>query len=98
MINLIIVFKKFKPDIILHLAAQSLVRKSYREPYQTLKSNVVGTMNVLESIRLADRAVACLVVTSDKCYDNKEWLWGYRETEPLGERMCIVPQKQCVKY
>ena len=74
----------FKPDIILHLAAQSLVRRSYREPYQTLKSNVVGTMNVLESIRLADKAVACLVVTSDKCYDNKEWLWGYREIDSLG--------------
>ena len=76
--------QKFKPDIIFHLAAQSLVRQSYREPYLTLTTNVLGTMNILESIRLADKAVACLIVTSDKCYDNKEWIWGYRETEPLG--------------
>ena len=76
--------EKFKPDIIFHLAAQSLVRKSYREPYQTLQTNVLGTMNVLESVRISDSAIACLIVTSDKCYENQEWIWGYRETEPLG--------------
>ena len=78
------VIKAFKPDIIFHLAAQSLVKRSYLNPYDTFITNVIGTLNILESVRTTNSDISCLIVTSDKCYENKEWLWGYRETEPLG--------------
>ncbi len=73
-----------KPDIILHLAAQSLVRESYISPVDTYSTNVMGTINVLESIRHSTTVKACVIVTSDKCYENKEHLWGYRENEAMG--------------
>ncbi len=73
-----------KPEIIFHLAAQSLVRRSYSDPLQTWSTNVFGTASVLEACRQSSSVRAILVVTTDKCYENKEWMWGYRETDPLG--------------
>jgi CDP-glucose 4,6-dehydratase len=73
-----------KPDIIFHLAAQPLVRHSYQEPIETWATNVMGTANVLNAARSIDNLKAVVVVTTDKCYENKEWVWGYRETDSLG--------------
>lgn len=72
------------PDVVFHLAAQPLVRRSYEEPLQTVETNVLGTANLLEAIRLEGRSCAVVVVTSDKCYENREWVHGYREEDPLG--------------
>lgn len=77
-------FKKHKPEIIFHLAAQPIVRVSYKDPVETFTSNVLGTINVLEASRESGLVRAIINVTSDKCYDNKEWPWGYREIDPLG--------------
>lgn len=74
----------FKPDVVFHLAAQPLVRLSYREPASTWETNVMGTVNLLEAVRACACVKACVVVTSDKCYENREWPWGYRETEAMG--------------
>ena len=72
------------PDIVIHMAAQPLVRYSYVSPVETYSTNVMGTVNVLEAIRSSPRVKAAIIVTSDKCYENKEWVWGYRENEPMG--------------
>ncbi len=77
------VFDSFKPEIVLHLAAQPIVRESYRHPRETYETNVMGTVNVLECIRLCDCVKSFLNVTTDKVYKNNEWEWGYRENEPL---------------
>jgi CDP-glucose 4,6-dehydratase len=82
--KLVELINDFKPDIVFHLAAQPLVRKSYREPLETLTTNVIGTANLFEACRKAEKVKAIINITSDKCYDNKEWLWGYRETDPMG--------------
>ena len=74
----------FNPDILLHLAAQPLVRYSYREPVETYSTNVMGTVNVLEASRQANNLKTIVVITTDKCYENREWEWGYRENEPMG--------------
>jgi CDP-glucose 4,6-dehydratase len=76
--------QKIKPDIIFHLAAQSLVGKSYEDPLETIQVNTLGTANLLEAVRQAGLKVAIVLITSDKCYENKEWLFGYRETDTLG--------------
>lgn len=73
-----------KPDIVIHMAAQPLVRHSYANPVETYSTNVMGTVHVLESTRVINSVRATLVVTTDKCYENKEWIWGYRENEPMG--------------
>lgn len=73
-----------RPDFVFHLAAQSLVRRSYREPVETLAVNVMGTAHVLDALRSLDRPCVAVMITSDKCYDNVEWNWGYRETDRLG--------------
>ena len=73
-----------KPEIVFHLAAQALVRKSYETPVETLETNVIGTANLLDSLRKSDSAKACVVITSDKCYENKEWDYPYRENDPMG--------------
>ena len=75
---------EFKPEIVFHLAAQALVRRSYREPIDTYTTNVVGTINILDAVRRSDFVKSVVIVTTDKVYENKEWLWGYRETERLG--------------
>ena len=73
-----------KPDVVIHMAAQPLVRYSYANPVETYATNVMGTVHVLESTRSIDSVRATVVVTTDKCYENKEWTWGYRENEPMG--------------
>ena len=73
-----------KPDVVIHMAAQPLVRYSYTNPVETYATNVMGTVHVLESTRGIDSVRATVVVTTDKCYENKEWVWGYRENEPMG--------------
>ncbi|HEY5313466.1 MAG TPA: CDP-glucose 4,6-dehydratase, partial [Pirellulales bacterium] len=73
-----------RPEVIFHLAAQPLVRSSYAEPLRTIEVNVLGTANLLEAIRAADLRCVVIVVTSDKCYENREQAWGYREHDPLG--------------
>ncbi len=74
----------FKPDYLFHLAAQSLVRKSYNNPLETWNVNVMGTLHVLEALRKYDNPCSAVIITSDKCYDNVEWIWGYRENDVLG--------------
>ncbi|MCW8886170.1 MAG: CDP-glucose 4,6-dehydratase [Motiliproteus sp.] len=76
--------KSFKPDVVFHLAAQPLVRLSYDQPIETYETNVMGTVNLLESVRQSGGVRAVVNITSDKCYENKEWPWGYRENEPMG--------------
>lgn len=73
-----------RPEIVIHMAAQPLVRYSYREPIETYATNVMGTVNVLEAVRQTPGIKAVVTVTSDKCYENKEWVWGYRESDPMG--------------
>jgi CDP-glucose 4,6-dehydratase len=74
----------FRPEVVLHLAAQPLVRLSYRDPVETYSTNVMGTVHLLEAARHCDSVRAIVNVTTDKCYDNREWVWGYREDEPMG--------------
>ena len=78
------VFEIAKPEIVFHLAAQALVRDSYDDPKTTLDTNIGGTVNVLETIRHCPTVKAAVIVTSDKCYENKEWVWGYRENDSMG--------------
>ncbi|MDA3833018.1 MAG: CDP-glucose 4,6-dehydratase, partial [Spirochaetales bacterium] len=82
--NLTKVFKKYQPEFVFHLAAQPIVRESYVSPKETYDINIGGTVNVLECCRLADSVRVIVNVTSDKCYENKEWIWGYRENDPMG--------------
>ena len=78
------VFDEFSPEIVFHLAAQSLIRRSFEDPAYTFETNTMGTMNVLECIRRRASVRAGAVITSDKCYRNVEWVWGYRENDALG--------------
>ena len=73
-----------RPDVVIHMAAQPLVRYSYANPVETYATNVMGTVHVLESARTIESVRATVIVTTDKCYENKEWVWGYRENEPMG--------------
>ena len=84
-----------RPQFVLHLAAQALVRASYAAPVDTFATNVMGTVNVLEAVRHSDSVRVLVNVTTDKCYENKEWLWGYRENEPLGGRDPYSASKAC---
>jgi CDP-glucose 4,6-dehydratase len=76
--------RQAKPDIVIHMAAQPLVRRSYFDPVETYSTNVMGTVNLLEAVRQTASVRAVVNVTTDKCYENKEWVWGYRENEPMG--------------
>ncbi len=78
------VFKMYKPQIVFHLAAQPLVRLSYENPKETYETNVMGTLNVLECIRKSDCVRVGIMITTDKCYENKEQIWPYREDDPMG--------------
>lgn len=78
------VFDQVKPEIVIHMAAQPLVRDSYKIPVETYAINVMGTVNVLEACRRTSSVKVIVNVTTDKCYENKEWHWGYRENEPMG--------------
>jgi CDP-glucose 4,6-dehydratase len=82
--NLRKVFAEHKPEIVIHMAAQALVRYSYIEPVETYSTNVMGTVNLLEAVRSTPSVKAVVNVTSDKCYENREWAWGYRENEAMG--------------
>jgi CDP-glucose 4,6-dehydratase len=73
-----------QPDYLFHLAAQGLVRRSYEDPLETWQTNVMGTLHVLEGLRRLENPCSAVIITSDKCYDNVEWVWGYRETDALG--------------
>lgn len=73
-----------QPEIVIHMAAQPLVRRSYTDPVETYSTNIMGTVHVLESVRQTPGVRAVVNVTTDKCYENKEWAWGYRENEPMG--------------
>jgi CDP-glucose 4,6-dehydratase len=77
-------FDSAKPEIVFHLAARPIVRESYDDPKATLDTNIGGTVNVLEAIRHCQSVKAAVVVTSDKCYENMGWGWGYRENDPMG--------------
>jgi CDP-glucose 4,6-dehydratase len=78
------IVRRYHPNFIFHLAAQPLVRASYKNPLETFNVNVMGTVNVLESIRLSEIPLVCVCITSDKCYENKEWDYAYRENDPMG--------------
>lgn len=78
------IFREFQPEIVFHLAAQPLVRLSYEIPVDTYAVNVMGTINVMEAIRVTDSVKVGVMITTDKCYENKEQIWGYRENEPMG--------------
>lgn len=73
-----------KPEIVIHMAAQPLVRRSYAEPVETYSTNVMGVVNLMEAVRSCEAARSVINVTTDKCYENREWEWGYRENEPMG--------------
>ncbi len=74
----------FQPEIVIHMAAQSLVRLSYSQPLETYAVNVMGTANLLEAVRASEGIRSVVIVTTDKCYENREWLWPYRENDRLG--------------
>ncbi len=78
------IIQKYRPEIIFHLAAQALVRRSYSDPLETYSTNVMGTVHLLEAVRQAGGVRVITIVTSDKCYENQEWIWGYRENDPMG--------------
>jgi len=82
--RLVSVFNDTRPEIVIHMAAQPLVRYSYQNPVETYHTNVLGTVNVLESVRQSPGVRVVINVTSDKCYENREWVWGYRENEAMG--------------
>lgn len=77
-------FHKSRPEFVFHLAAQALVRHSYRNPKETFDTNIGGSVNILECVRTSDTVQSLVYITSDKCYNNKEWVWGYRENDELG--------------
>jgi CDP-glucose 4,6-dehydratase len=89
--------RQAQPDIVIHLAAQALVRYSYQNPVETYSTNVMGTVHLLEAVRDSLTVKAVVVVTTDKCYENKEWLWGYREDEPMGGFDPYSNSKGCVE-
>lgn len=91
------VFEKYQPDIVFHLAAQSLVRPSYKEPLETLNTNIIGTANLLEAARNTRSVRAIVVVTTDKCYENREWIYPYRETDALGGYDPYSASKACAE-
>jgi CDP-glucose 4,6-dehydratase len=82
--NLKGVITEYRPEIVFHMAAQPLVRYSYIEPVETYATNVMGTVNLLEAVRTVGSTKVMVAITSDKCYENREWVWGYRENEPMG--------------
>jgi CDP-glucose 4,6-dehydratase len=86
-----------KPEIVFHLAAQSLVRASYSDPVGTYATNVMGTVHLLETVREAESVEAVVVVTSDKCYENREWVWPYREDDAMGGRDPYSNSKGCAE-
>ena len=91
------IMRDFQPQVVLHLAAQPLVRRSYVDPVETYGTNIMGTVHVLEAVRCVGSARVVVNVTSDKCYDNREWEWGYREDDPMGGRDPYSSSKGCAE-
>jgi CDP-glucose 4,6-dehydratase len=89
--------KSFQPDIVFHMAAQSLVRKSYQHPVETFETNIIGTVNLFEACRHTNSVMAIVNITSDKCYENQEWIWGYRENDPVGGHDPYSASKGCAE-
>jgi len=89
--------RSFNPEVLIHMAAQPLVRLSYQEPALTYATNVMGTVNVFEAARKCLNLKAIVSVTTDKCYENKEWDWGYRENEPMGGHDPYSSSKGCAE-
>ena len=87
--------RAFDPEIVIHMAAQPLVRLSYSEPVETYATNVMGTIHVLEAARKCKNLKSIVAITTDKCYENKEWPWGYRENEPMGGHDPYSSSKGC---
>lgn len=87
--------KKAEPEVVIHMAAQPLVRYSYKNPIETFEVNVMGTINLLEAVRNTPSIKAVVNITTDKCYENKEWIWGYREDEQLGGYDPYSSSKAC---
>jgi CDP-glucose 4,6-dehydratase len=85
------------PEVVIHMAAQTVVRRGYEDPIENYSSNVMGTVNLLEALRQLKQPCAVVNVTSDKCYENREWLWGYRENEPMGGRDPYSNSKGCAE-
>ena len=85
------------PDFIFHMAAQPIVSRSYTDPIETIESNILGTANLLEYLRNRDNVMNCIFITSDKCYYNKEWIWGYRENDRLGGKDIYSSSKACAE-
>ncbi|MHB8336534.1 MAG: CDP-glucose 4,6-dehydratase [Ignavibacteriaceae bacterium] len=88
-------FKNVKPDIALHLAAQPIVLESYKNPHYTFETNVLGTVNFFEAVRNTLSVKVALNITSDKCYQNNEWVWGYKESDPMGGKDPYSASKGC---
>ncbi len=82
--HLLDVFARYEPEMVFHLAAQALVRSSYEDPKTTFDTNIGGTVNMMEAVRRTDSVRVLVNITSDKCYENREWVWGYRENDPMG--------------
>lgn len=95
--HLMTVFEEYQPEFVFHLAAQPLVRMSYKEPKLTYETNIMGTVNLLECVRKTKSVRVCIIVTSDKCYENKEWFYGYREIDPLGGYDPYSSSKACAE-
>ncbi|MFA6923083.1 MAG: CDP-glucose 4,6-dehydratase [Bacteroidales bacterium] len=95
--NLTKIFNETQPEIVFHLAAQSLVRLSYLEPKLTYETNITGTINLLEAVRKTKSVKSVVIVTSDKCYENKEWIYGYRENDAMGGFDPYSSSKGCVE-
>jgi CDP-glucose 4,6-dehydratase len=89
--------RDYRPQIVIHMAAQALVRPSYQDPVETYSTNIMGTVNVLEAVRHVGGVKVMVIVTSDKCYENKEWVWGYRESEPMGGHDPYSSSKGCAE-
>ncbi len=86
-----------RPEVVIHMAAQSVVRRGYDDPIETYSSNVMGTVHLLEAVRQSDQPCVIVNITSDKCYENREWLWGYRENEAMGGRDPYSNSKGCAE-
>lgn len=91
------VANQYQPELVVHMAAQALVRRSYQNPIETFSTNVMGTVNVLEMVRRCPSIKTVLIITSDKCYDNREWYWGYREIDPMGGYDPYACSKGCAE-
>src|SRR5258705_8225978 len=86
-----------RPEVVIHMAAQSVVRRGYEDPIETYSSNVMGTVHLLEALRQGGQPCVVVNITSDKCYENKEWPWGYRENDPLGGHDPYSNSKACAE-